>query len=162
MLLSFLLAVVITYIARLWLTITSQLSTLIASSDVENNKLIKALQPAATSPIKDCRPPWPMVLHYIKRWPMKEKRRKDDCRSTGSSLTNPFISCPYSWESNFFFLSCTPIVYLIMHLTCGIKILNGSLSQNILQGLCMELTDYETQVLCDKFDPGKEGRWVVK
>ena len=45
-----------------------------------------------------------------------------------------------------------------MHLTFGIKILNGSLSQNILQGLCMELTDYETQVLCDKFDPAKEGR----
>lgn len=30
--------------------------------------------------------------------------------------------------------------------------------KNILQGLCMELTDYETQVLCDKFDPAKEGR----
>lgn len=93
--LSFLLAVVITYIARIWLTITSQLSSLIASSDVENNKLAKALPPAATSPIKDCRPPWSMVLHYIKRGLMKEKRRKDDCRSTVSSLTNPFISCPY-------------------------------------------------------------------
>lgn len=68
------------------------------------------------------------------------------------------MSILMSLRIEFVFLSCTPIVYLIMHLTCGIKISNGSLSQNILQGLCMELTDYETQVLCDKFDPGKEGR----
>lgn len=26
--------------------------------------------------------------------------------------------------------------------------------------MCVELTDYECQVLCDKFDPRKEGRWV--
>lgn len=29
---------------------------------------------------------------------------------------------------------------------------------NILQDMCVELTDYESQVLCDKFDPKKEGR----
>lgn len=28
----------------------------------------------------------------------------------------------------------------------------------ILQDMCVELTDYECQVLCDKFDPKKEGR----
>ena len=32
--------------------------------------------------------------------------------------------------------------------------------QNILQDMCVELTEYECQVLCDKFDPKKEGRWV--
>lgn len=30
--------------------------------------------------------------------------------------------------------------------------------KNILQDMCVELTDYECQVLCDKFDPKKEGR----
>lgn len=30
--------------------------------------------------------------------------------------------------------------------------------KNILQDMCVELTEYECQVLCDKFDPKKEGR----
>ena len=30
--------------------------------------------------------------------------------------------------------------------------------QKILQDMCVELTDYESQVLCDKFDPKKQGR----
>lgn len=35
---------------------------------------------------------------------------------------------------------------------------NLSFLQNILQDMCVELTDYESQMLCDKFDPKKEGR----
>lgn len=38
------------------------------------------------------------------------------------------------------------------------KSANLSCLQNILQDMCVELTDYESQVLCDKFDPKKEGR----
>ncbi|XP_015764161.1 PREDICTED: EF-hand calcium-binding domain-containing protein 6-like [Acropora digitifera] len=33
--------------------------------------------------------------------------------------------------------------------------------KNILQDMCVELTEYECQVLCDKFDPKKEGRWPL-